>query len=274
MGLFRIFKRTIGLLFKLNIIKTLYLNFRFFPISKALKFPIFVFGKLHLASLNGKISIESPIETGMVKIGLDLDGFPENYLPVRLHLNGSLLFQGAATISGGTNLTVWSGELVLGRFCTIGSGCVIKCSQKIQIGELTRIVARCVLMDTDVHFVRNITTGIVKKNFGEILIGRYCWINYGTVVSKSTVLPDYCIVARNSYLSKDYSQEVTIGSFLAGSPAVVKAKNLVRIFSRQSEVELQKYFKHNGQSVEIKSQIGLVDEAQEVASFFRYFKQS
>lgn len=45
--------KCIRLFFLLNILKTIYVNFKTQPLSKAIKLPIFVYGKLEIYSLRG-----------------------------------------------------------------------------------------------------------------------------------------------------------------------------------------------------------------------------
>ena len=56
------------------------------------------------------------------------------------------------------------------------------------------------------HFVKNIDTGVVANYKGPIKIGKSCWINAGSIVTKGAVVPDYSISSRNAFLSKDYSE--------------------------------------------------------------------
>ena len=71
--------------------------------------------------------------------------------------------------------------------------------QGYQDWSYTQITMNCTVMDTNLHYVKNIDTGVVHRSDGEIHIGEYCWINAGTVVTKGTVLPAHTIVARNKF---------------------------------------------------------------------------
>lgn len=262
-------KRIIKLLIRLNLIKTLYINFKTQSLGTAFLLPIFVYGRIQIKSLQGSIELKGPISIGMIQFGYDVDGFSESSLPIKLSVSGILRFNGPAIISGGSNLTVWSGVMDIGGYCVFGSGITMKCIEEVKIGELTRFAAKCTIMDTNVHFIRNVETGEVKKSYAPIYIGKYCWINYGTAISKGTVIPDYCIIARNSYLSKDYSLICPPASLLAGSPAKVKMNNIQRIFSRKEEDKILKYFKENEDKTSYFSETGLINESEDMIVFFK-----
>ena len=63
---------------QLNLISTLIVNFKLFPFRTALKLPIFVYGKTKIYSLNGTVTIEAPIQTGMIKFGVQQERFSAN----------------------------------------------------------------------------------------------------------------------------------------------------------------------------------------------------
>lgn len=61
---------------RLSIWRTVYSNYRLLPFSQALRFPIFIYGRVHFFILNGKILFENtPVKSGMVKIGINGDSF-------------------------------------------------------------------------------------------------------------------------------------------------------------------------------------------------------
>ena len=256
---------------RVNWLKTIYFNFRLLPLKVAYRLPVIIYGKIKLKTLKGTLVINAPIRMGIVQFGKAVDDFPLHTLPIKLHLSGTLVFNGPIVITGGSTITVWGGIMTFGKKCYIGSGVTIKCIDGIEIGDLTRIVGNCIIMDTNVHYIRNTKTGIVQKAFDKIKIGKYCWINAGTTINKGTVLPDYCIVARNSLLNKDYTNSCPQASFLAGSPAELKTTNNTCIFSEKEEKRLKDFFLKNPEVKETESFIDFPSEESEITSLFRLF---
>ena len=235
---------TLVLLKRLNILKTLYFNFKMLPFKQAIRLPIFLYGKVFLWNLSGKLSIEDSIRNGMIRIGYKwIDLWPTSFLPTQIQVMGTLTFHGAAIISGGTNINVQdrNGTLEIGKEVLIGGGTVCKCLKYIQIGEQTGITGNCTIMDCNMHYVKNIDTGIVANYKAPITIGRKCWINAGAIVSKGAVIPDYSIASRNAYLPKDYSEYGT-NLFLVGAPAKPTTSKVQRIFTIEKQKELTNYF--------------------------------
>ena len=234
-------------IYRLNLLMTLYVNFKKLPFVVAIKFPIFVYGKLKIHSLGGKMIVNGPIKKGMIKIGYRwIDLFPSSYLPNQIYLLGTLTFSGETMISGGVGLFVQARNayLEIGDRVVIGAGSIVKSMDKLVIGKNTRIAGNCTVMNSNMHFVKNIQTGEIAKPYGKILIGNNCWINPGSVITKGTVLPDYTIVARNSFVNKDYS---SFGEnlFLVGSPAKPTQAKVQRIFSLKEERRLSERFRNS-----------------------------
>lgn len=237
----------IVLLLKLNILKTVYFNFKVLPFQQAIKFPFFLYGKIYLWQINGTIELPDKISIGMIKIGYRWhDLWPLSFLPTQIQNCGRLIFKGRCIISGGANINVQSteGVLTLGDCTLIGGGSVIKCLDKISIGNNTGLTGNCVVMDCNMHFVKNIDDGTVANYKAPIAIGENCWINYGSIISKGAVIPNYCITSRNSLVSKDFS-ELGSNLFLVGAPAKPVSFHVQRIFTIEKQREYALYFKNN-----------------------------
>ena len=252
---------------RLNLVVTLYFNFKVLPFRQAIKLPFHLYGKIYIHSLRGQVCINSPhITSGMIKIGYRWwDLFPVSLLPTQIWIDGKIIFGYNVIVSGGVGLFVQHKDatLLIGNKCLLGGGTLLKSLDVLEIGDYTRITGNCTIMNSNMHYVKNIDNGIVKKPWGKIVIGKYCWINGGTVVTKGTVIPDYSIVARNSFLNKDYSTFGESNLFIVGSPAKVTSARVERIFIRANEREYDKYFRENPNKEELLLACGL----EEVGEF-------
>lgn len=256
----------IRLIFRLNICKTVYLNFKTQPFNVAIKFPIYIYGKLYIHSLKGKIVIDAPIKSGMIKIGYRyIDSPPISFLPSQLLVDSNLIFKGYAIISGGVLLSAMKGSLTIGNYCTIGGGSFIKCLNSIIIGDNTRITYGCTIFDSNIHFIKDIGSGVIKNNDAPILIGKNCWINAETIVSKGSIIPDYSVTSRCSFINKDFRSFGT-NLFLAGSPAKPMNIKVQRIFNTTEEQHLRFYFDKNPEKMELKCENGLFEDENDLFS--------
>lgn len=244
----------------LNIIRTVGLNFKLLPIREAIKFPFFVYGKLKIHSIIGETLIDAPIKTGMIKIGFrKVDLLPVSYLPSQILNTGKLIFKGPSIISGGVFLSASGGTLVIGSCTIIGGGTLIKATKSITIGMNTRIAYSTTIFDSNVHYVKNIQTGVINRNNGVIVIGKNCWISAGAYIGKGAVIPDFSILARKAFVSSDFSSHGE-NLFLVGTPAQVKSSSVQRIFSMEEERLLNSFFEQNPNINEYKSEPGLYED--------------
>lgn len=237
----------IKLLYQLNIIKTVYFNIRMLPLKQALRFPIYLYGKIHILDISGQIILPEIINSGMIKIGYRWhDLWPIGFLPSQIQVRGKVFFAGRCLISGGTSINVQHKDAVLklGDSTVIGAGSILKCLKYIEIGDSTGLTGNCTIMDCNMHFVKNINTGTIQNYKGPIIIGKKCWLNYGTIVSKGSVIPNYSITAKNSFVSKDFSEFGT-NLFLVGAPCKPKPAKVQRIFSDEKQKEYKEYYERN-----------------------------
>lgn len=246
-------------LYRSNIVKTIYINYKTQPLKKAFKLPIFIGKNSKIHSLRGNIIIDSEIiRPGMIKIGYKhWDLFPSSYVTTQLTVKGCLVIKGPLIVSGGVHLFVWKNAfLEIGQNCSVGGGTMLKSISEITIGENTCITGDCTILDSNMHYVKNIETGIIAKKQGKIHIGKNCWINQSSIITKGTFLPDFSIVARGSFLNKDYTSYGT-NLFLVGSPAVVSKNKVQRIFNIEKEKALNEYFRRNEGEMEYRDELGI-----------------
>lgn len=111
-------------------------------------------------------------------------------------------------------------------------------------------------MDSNYHFIKDITTGKITKHRAPIIIGKGCWINAGSVITKGAVIPDYSILARNTFVGKDLTSLGT-NNLIAGSPAKIIRHGVQRIIDYSEEKRLMQYFNDNPEAQYYQSYPGL-----------------
>lgn len=96
-------------------VKTLYLNFRVFPIKKALHLPVVVGPKVSLKGLH-KGCIECGDKTGIVNIGIKEGSFGMHH-SIKSHIvfkgDGKLVFRGKALLQSNFHLNI-AGTVTIG----------------------------------------------------------------------------------------------------------------------------------------------------------------
>lgn len=235
-------------LFRTNMLKTLWFNFNFLPLYQAIKLPILLYGRVYLkdCNKNGKINFLEPFHFGSWEIGR-CSCFGENssidctYIAMR----GTLRLGERGIIRNGVHLVVNDDAiLTIHNQVEIGPRSKIYCSKSIEIGCVTHLSWECQVFDTDFHYMYD-ENGVVKRMNRAIKIGNQCWIGNRVTITKGSILNDYSIIAQCSLVNKDFSSE---RFWLIGG---VPAKTLrtrgekKRIFSPQDQEQIEEYFKNN-----------------------------
>jgi acetyltransferase-like isoleucine patch superfamily enzyme len=227
---------------RVNIFKTIYLNFRSLPFSLAVKFPIYVYGKCNFLSLQGTIEINGIIKRGIIKLG---EPALRNRGELLLIENrGTILFGENVTIRGGLRLSTSKDSVIsFGNNCFISDNATIFCTRRIFLGEGMRFANNVVVMDTDFHFLLNTETGTIQNNKKGIEIGRYNWIGSFTTIKKGTCTPDYTIVVGPyTTIGKDYRDIIEPYSIIGGSPAKLIKTGFLRVFKESSEKLISNHY--------------------------------
>lgn len=228
---------------KINWLKTLYFNFRTMPWDIARHLPIYLYGKFSFINLDGKVLINAPIKSGMIKLGLQVDLFSCRQTSIiNLPINAQITFHGHCKGYTGTIIRLESKAcLDIGSKVIIGSKVKICCADHIYIGNNSAIAFESQLIDTNFHYVINYDNGKVKRRSSPIIIGKSNWIGNRTTVMHNTITPDNCIIGSNSLLNKNY--EGRLGHLIAGAPAIIHSeKDYRKIVQGEYEQMLDTYF--------------------------------
>lgn len=252
-----------------NPFATIYLNFRTLSLKQAIKFPIFVYGRVKFYSLSGNIIINGNINTGMIKLGRHDDIYDHSpYGIISLSKNAKIIFNGYCSIAAGY---IWrihdKGQLSIGEFSGFGNSCKIFCSNNIEIGKYSRIAYNCILMDTNSHFSIDLIKKQIANKIGVIKIGDKSWIGNNCRILKGCKIGTGSIVATGSMVNKDYSSFKK--SLLAGTPAKVKYEGITRCFSFTLEKEINKYFESNPQTDTMLYDKEFIDPVEDLIQFFK-----
>ena len=236
---------------RINLFATIYLNFRSLPLHQAICLPIYVYGRIQFSSLSGKIIIiDSPIKTGMIKIGIR---YCRSQGVTRLFNDGQIIFHGEAKILKGCELNVApNAELSFGKGVMICENIMIFCYEKISIGDFSFIAYHANIFDTDFHYCIDINSFEIRKHTKPITIGKYNWIGNKCTIKKGTTTPDYTIVSGSySVLCKNYVKDTPPCPILGGIPAKVIGGGKRRVFNWNNQHLLDKYFNNNPDGVYI-----------------------
>lgn len=232
---------------RLSLWRTVYTNFRVLPFIQAIKFPIYIYGKLGLWGLQGKvILLDTPIRRGMIQIGVNVDSFTRfDYSGfIQLACNRArLIFHGPCRISQNSKIRVTDGELHFGRYAVIGSGSKVICNGKhIWFGDYSRTAFEVCIINSGFHSVYSEVKGGFKNKTSDIYIGNKVWLANRATITGGAYIPDSTIVCSGSLVNKNYSSANQETQMLAGCPAKVVATGVRRVFSPRYENEISEWF--------------------------------
>ena len=235
------------LLCKLNILKTVYFNLKFFPWHTAIKLPVFFFGPVKFASLRGTVFLDfEDMKTGMIQFGCKQENIISSFEPTRLSIDGELTFKGESKFALATQLLFWkNGQLTFGSNSWVGSFTKIVAFRSIEFGNNFLASWECQIFDTDFHFIENTITGKIQDPNGKVIIGNNVWLGSRVTILKNTFIPDYCIVATGCICNEDYTATCSLGVVLGGIPAKFIKKGVCYVNDKQLEQNLFKYYQQS-----------------------------
>lgn len=231
---------------KLNILKTIYFNFRTMPFSVACQLPVLIYGPVKLYDLSGNVEFRNTaIRKGMVRMGRNVDLFsaPKRCAMISIGQGGRIIFYGPCFFSIDYCIRINSQATVsIGEYAAFGGGIKIWCENSISIGKYTAVTFEGQILDTNFHYLLDTQTSEISRKTGPVSIGAFNWIGNRTVIMKNTKTPDYATVASLSLLNKDYSTQNNGPVMLAGCPAKIVSVGKVRVYSFVKESEICNYF--------------------------------
>lgn len=232
---FRLKYHQVKFFWTINWMKTLYFNFKMFPYGIAKKLPVYFYGPIKFGSLNGTVSIDSPIKRGMIGFGQKFEKMTKSKGTAEFILNGILVFKGHAHFGKDVFFCIEKDAYCeFGFMGCLGSDVKLVCTNKIVIGNWAGIGYESQIIDTNSHPMKNTLTGEYYPLSSPIHIGNYNAISNRVSIMANTKTPDHCVIASNSLCNKDYTQLGT-NVLLGGVPARLIKNNYARDWELEKE---------------------------------------
>ena len=154
----------------------------------------------------------------MIRLGL----FITNQYPnsgIRWYNKGTIVFKGNACIGANSAITVLrpSSYLEFGKNFGNTTSIRINCDYKITFFDNVMIGWDVSIADSAMHRTKDLDGNFTGPGYGQISIGRNCWIASQCFIMLNTQLPDYTIVGAKSITNKNYN--IPTHSLIAGAPA-------------------------------------------------------
>src|SRR5574344_146817 len=226
MNIIRNIINNVMLLKSLSIRKTIYLNFHCLEISKAMKFPIYVYkyAKLTKVGCKGTIEIRGKIYRGMIKFApLCLGNLDHKHSSRAVwEQKGRIIFDGSAKIGTGCSLSVDDGGVLeFGNNFSITGNTDIVCQKNIKFGDDCLLSWDVLIMDYDAHHIMDENGDIINEP-APIIIGNHVWVGCRSTILKGCIIADNTVVAACSVITKKFEIERTIIGGSGKSQAILK----------------------------------------------------
>jgi len=179
------------------------------------KLPILIANTVKTVELpKGSIEIVNPCRFG-IRIGFGgSDGVAEGPGSLIVRGNGRIVFQGKTGIGAGSSLRVEGGTLKLGANFSCNKNCFISCAERITIGNDVLVGWNVNIRDGDGHSI--LSQGQAGTSKKPVTIGGHVWIAAYADILKGVHIPDGCVVAYRSCVTKPFTEKNTL---IAGYPA-------------------------------------------------------
>ena len=201
-------------LLQISFLKSLFFNLKHFG-AKGLKMPV-LFAKRCRIRVKGTVEL-TRYAPGTVTFGFGgSEGVVENrYSYFSVAKGAKIVFAGKAGFSAGDAVRVDSGVLTLGKNFSANKNCFIACSKGITIGSDVTLGWDVHIRDNDGHKIIDGQTGAVSES-REVSVGDHVWLCAYTDVLKGSVIPNECVVAYRSLVTKAFTTE---NALIGGAPA-------------------------------------------------------
>ena len=186
------------------------MNFHYFSWKGLLHPYILVSRQVVLSKLGGMVELRGERRIGCIRIGFPhVAVFDVKYERSIWNNDGTIVFCGDAALGSGTRICN-HGELVFGERTLITANCSIICYSKISFGREATISWDVLIMDCDLHSIKDKTTDEWMNPPMPISIGNHTWICCRNTILKGTQLADNVIVAAGSLISGTVSAKDAI----------------------------------------------------------------
>ena len=167
----------------------------------------------------------------------DVGLYDKRYDRSVVEICGTVIVNGKVSLGTGSVLSVSSkGTVTFGNnFCNTANIQIV-CDDHITFGDDVLVSWNTLIMDTDFHKIKNLTTDEVYAETCPIDIGDNVWIGCRTVVLKGSRIPNGCILGANSVCAKSYEAENCI---IAGNPAEIRKTGVTRLNSKYIETDIK-----------------------------------
>ncbi|MBQ9178283.1 MAG: acyltransferase [Prevotella sp.] len=197
---------------------------RYLDFKQAIHIPILIHPKVKIKELHrGSITFDAPLRHGMFSFGFEGTIGQSNCRSlISIRKGGTLIVGSNVQMAKGTRIVInEKGIIKIGNHFWCNGDCYFFCTKSIFIGNDNMYGWNVSFNTSDGHNIYE--NGIKKTVEGDIRIGNNVWVASHCLISKNTNIPDGCVVAQKSLVSKTFDEQ---NCLIAGSPAKIVRNNI------------------------------------------------
>ena len=211
----------------LGIPKSIYINFKLFPIKTAMKLPILLSKDVKINKLDGNVILVKKPRFGQIKIGINTGPFEKGNLKsyINIEKDSKLVLGGQINISGGSVVNICGGICKLGDNFAANAGFILSCGKEIVIGSDFLCGWNCSLIDSDGHKIYyEKDEKKIQSNMPErIFIEEHVWLASNVSVLKGSILKSNTVVSMGTIISKSFDKSNIV---IGGNPNRILKKEI------------------------------------------------
>ena len=209
--------------YALAIPRSLLINIRVFGFGGGVRIPVLFANTVRVRGLSrGSIRVADPTALG-VRIGFGGSlGISRDRALFTVADGGTVDFKGRATLCEGTVIRLDGGHLEFGRGFYSNKNCGFYCCREMVFGDDCLLGWNVTFRNSDGHAIFG-PDGQASNRPSDVQIGNHVWIAANVDVFKGTHVPDGCVVAAHSLVSKDFDE---MNSLIGGIPAKVIRRDI------------------------------------------------
>jgi acetyltransferase-like isoleucine patch superfamily enzyme len=207
-------------------LRSVYLNFKLFPIKIAFKFPLLVSRRTLISKFSpNSIDFDCEVIPGLIQIGYgNLSVFDYKRSRSVLEITGKIIVRGHVRIGHGSKIIVTKkGLLDLGNNFMVNSESTIIATNKITIKNDVLLSWDILIMDDDLHQIIDNDSLVHINKSKEIVINEHVWIGARSMILKGSSIPSNVIIAANAIVTNSLSESNAI---YGGNPVKILKRNV------------------------------------------------
>ncbi|WP_322152212.1 acyltransferase [Paratractidigestivibacter sp.] len=204
--------------YALAVPRSLLINLCVFGFRGGVRIPVLFDNHVRVRGLSrGSIRVSDPSTFG-VRIGFGGSlGISRTRSLVSVCDGGIAVFKGQALFGEGTVIRLDGGSLEFGRGFSSNKNCGFYCCRKIAFGDDCLLGWNVTFSNSDGHAIFG-SDGQMSNAPSDVRVGNHVWIAANVDVFKGAHVPDGCVVASHSLVTRDFDET---NSLIGGIPAKV-----------------------------------------------------